>query len=85
MTDLVRRITAWMGLLIAPAKAHRQPEDELQPAPPALPLTSAPLPVHRSPYGLDIPLDGAATVSVRPYLVLHELRQPWRAYAGEVA
>ncbi|MEV0224618.1 hypothetical protein [Streptomyces sp. NPDC050704] len=30
------------------------------------------LPAHRSPYGLDGPLDGGATALARPYLVAHE-------------
>ncbi|MHC0431246.1 hypothetical protein ACX6XY_13780 [Streptomyces sp. O3] len=29
----------------------------------------------RSPYGLDVPLDGEDTALVRPYLVEHEQRQ----------
>ncbi|MGW0731198.1 hypothetical protein [Streptomyces sp. NPDC002851] len=33
------------------------------------------LPVHRSPYGLDVPLDGDAGPLVRPYLIDHERRQ----------
>ncbi|WP_329503585.1 hypothetical protein RFN58_23150 [Streptomyces iakyrus] len=37
----------------------------------------APLPAHRSPYGLGTPLDGASTAAVRPYLVAHE-QQQWR-------
>nr|WP_156726722.1 hypothetical protein [Streptomyces apocyni] len=32
-------------------------------------------PAHRSPYGLDLPLDGEDTALVRPYLVEHEERQ----------
>ncbi|MDX2860609.1 hypothetical protein, partial [Streptomyces scabiei] len=34
----------------------------------------APLPAHRSPYGLDEQFDGAATVAVRPYVAAHEQR-----------
>ncbi|MPY54356.1 hypothetical protein FPZ41_39700, partial [Streptomyces sp. K1PN6] len=40
-----------------------------------------PLPARRSPYGLDTPLDGTATVAVRPYLVVHEQRQRRRELA----
>ncbi|MER6348160.1 hypothetical protein ACWC10_20420 [Streptomyces sp. NPDC001595] len=80
MTDLIRHLAAWLGLLreerlapVFPAPSAPQPE----PLPP--------LPLHRSPYGLDTPLDGAATVAVRPYLVLHELRQGWAESVREVA
>ncbi|MFI8889149.1 hypothetical protein [Streptomyces paradoxus] len=41
----------------------------------------APLPAHRSPYGLDTSLDGASTAAVRPYLVAHE-QQQWRQQGG---
>ena len=85
MTDLVRRFATWMDLLVVPIRAYRQPEHELPPASPALPLTAAPLPLHRSPYGLDNPLDGAATVAVRPYLMLHELRHPRPTFVPRVA
>ncbi|MFH8800175.1 hypothetical protein ACH4F6_11345 [Streptomyces sp. NPDC017936] len=33
---------------------------------------AVPLPAHRSPYGLPVPLDGRATVSVRPYVLAAE-------------
>jgi hypothetical protein len=44
----------------APAPVHR----------PEAPRTAAPWPpAHRSPYGLDTPLDGSANAVVRPYVV----------------
>ncbi|MER5291556.1 hypothetical protein ABT382_05630 [Streptomyces pharetrae] len=85
MTDLVRRFTAWMGLWSRPPRRTASQKTSCNPRRLHCRSRRPPLPVHRRPYGLDIPLEGAATVSVRPYLVLHELRQPWRAYAGEVA
>ncbi|MFG2023368.1 hypothetical protein [Streptomyces sp. NPDC048825] len=76
MTDLVRRITAWVSLLCLPRGAHR-----VRPPHPA-PTTVPPqpqavrLPAHRSPYGLDSPLDATETRPVRPYVIAHEQR--WR-------
>ncbi|MFJ9798030.1 hypothetical protein [Streptomyces sp. NPDC101145] len=42
-----------------------------------------PLPLHRSPYGADGLIDGAATPLVRPYLAAYEARhrQAWRRTA----
>lgn len=38
---------------------------------PVAPRTASPgLPAHRSPYGLDVPLDGRATAMVRPYVLV---------------
>lgn len=75
MTDLIRRLLAWMGLLHIPREAH--------PAHPArsIPPAAAPLPAHRSPYGLPTPLDGTDTIAVRPYLAAHEQRQRRRELA----
>ncbi|WP_405880795.1 hypothetical protein OG762_20725 [Streptomyces sp. NBC_01136] len=73
MTDLIRRLTAWVGLLLIPPGTHRT-----RPACPARAVSPRPrvtLPVHRSPYGLDTPLDGTATVAVRPYVTAHEQRE----------
>lgn len=74
MTDLIRRLLAWMGLLHIPRETY--------PARPARPIPpSPPLPAHRSPYGLHAPLDGTTTVAVRPYLAAHEQRQRRRELA----
>ncbi|WP_324609601.1 hypothetical protein [Streptomyces sp. WM6386] len=35
-------------------------------------IARAPLPRHRSPYGLNVALDGSETRLVRPYLTAHE-------------
>ncbi|MEV5314013.1 hypothetical protein [Streptomyces sp. NPDC052610] len=70
MTDLIRSLLVWAGLFVQPRGRHRRVglpplrACEL----PAQPET--PLPPHRSPYGLHAPLDGAATVAVRPYLLM---------------
>ncbi|MBA2807067.1 hypothetical protein E0500_006310 [Streptomyces sp. KM273126] len=82
MNDLIRSLVAWIGPLIKPrgkpcGPAFR-PHSALMTPPPA-PDTS--LPTHRSPYGLDTPLDGTATAAVRPYLTAHEQRQRRREAA----
>ncbi|MFV8184861.1 hypothetical protein [Streptomyces sp. AF1B] len=70
MTDLIHRLAAWMRLLLIPHRTDPAPHPPApRPAPP-----SHPLPAHRSPYGLHAPLDGTATVAVRPYLTAHEQR-----------
>ncbi|MDF3140378.1 MULTISPECIES: hypothetical protein [unclassified Streptomyces] len=82
MTDLIHRLAAWVALLLKPRGAHRRPA-----RPPHLALVAPPrprvmpLPAHRSPYGLDTPLDATATRSVRPYLTAHEQRQRRRELA----
>ncbi|GGY94872.1 hypothetical protein [Streptomyces poonensis] len=76
MTDLIGRLTAWVSLLLYPRGAHRRtPHHYTHPTAPPVP-TATPLPLHRSPYGLDTPLDGAAHNPVRPYLLAHEQRTP---------
>ncbi|WP_328426353.1 hypothetical protein [Streptomyces sp. NBC_00443] len=82
MTDLIHHLAAWVALLLKPPRAHRRPTRPLYPAlvaPPRPPVP--PLPAHRSPYGLDTPLDATATRSVRPYLTAHEQRQRRRELA----
>lgn len=84
MLDLIRRIALWLRLLFTPGTGRRRagarlvvvaaPADWAETAP-------APLPAHRSPYGLDERFDGAATVAVRPYLAAHEQRQRRRELA----
>lgn len=73
MTDLIRRLVAWAGLLPTARGRHRAspfgPRPEPAAPPPSLDTS---LPAHRSPYGLDAPIDGAATIAVRPYVTAHE-------------
>ena len=42
------------------------------PAPDSSHPLAVPLPTHRSPYGLPLPLDGRAAALVRPYVVAAE-------------
>ncbi|MDX2932936.1 hypothetical protein [Streptomyces ipomoeae] len=83
MTDLIRRLATRPGLLSKPHGRHRASSPGSRPTlavpPPPAPGTS--LPTHRSPYGLATPLDGAATVAVRPYVTAHEQRQRRRELA----
>lgn len=75
MTDLIRRLATWVGLLLFPPGK----EPVRAPVPPvvAWPIQPMTLPRHRSPYGLDTPLDATAAKAVRPYLIAHE-QQEWR-------
>ncbi|ANP49551.1 hypothetical protein J2Z21_009791 [Streptomyces griseochromogenes] len=83
MTDLIRRLAAWVFLPLGRRDA------DLRPRPPALRLRidhpqwhDTPLPPHRSPYALDVaPLDATAVRSVRPYLTACEQRQRRRELA----
>jgi hypothetical protein len=86
MTDLIGRLIAWVSLLLNPGGAHRHvahhrthPTASVVPTTPL--LSPAELPAHRSPYGLDAPYDGTATVAVRPYVTAHEQRQRRRELA----
>ncbi|MFE0272744.1 hypothetical protein ACFWZY_11560 [Streptomyces sp. NPDC058992] len=74
MTDLIPRLAArlrsWLDRRFPPGA---DPGSTPPPAPVARP--APPLPAHRSPYGLNEPLDGDAGALVRPYLgdvLLHE-------------
>ena len=71
MTEPIRRLLAHVSLFVQPRGRHRRvglpPRRTYDLLPP--PVT-VPLPAHRSPYGLHTPLDGGATVAVRPYLLM---------------
>ncbi|WP_217235890.1 hypothetical protein [Streptomyces sp. AC555_RSS877] len=69
MTDLIHRLITWVTLLLKPPSAPTRTERPPLPTPITAPL----LPPHRSPYGLDTPLDATTNRSVRPYLAAHEL------------
>ncbi|MFB7374264.1 hypothetical protein ACFC0D_30990 [Streptomyces sp. NPDC056222] len=70
MAHPIRALVRWTRLLFAPPPStgtYRPCADA--------PLRPAPqLPAPRSPYGLDVPLDGRETALVRPYLRAHEQR-----------
>ncbi|MFF4571461.1 hypothetical protein [Streptomyces sp. NPDC001410] len=78
MTDLIRRLAAWMSLLLVSPGRAPVPD----PKPPAAPWPIQPLslPRHRSPYGLDTPLDATAARAVRPYVT-----DPYCTHGLEVA
>ncbi len=71
MTELLRRLVAWVGLSCQPRRAHRQALRDSLPVSGVSPLRFPPLPAHRSPYGTDTVIDGTTTVTVRPYLAAH--------------
>ncbi|WP_200307653.1 hypothetical protein [Streptomyces adelaidensis] len=73
MRNLIRRTARALALLLTPgtgthragARPVRQP-----PAPHHHHHAAVRLPLHRSPYGLDLgPCDGGASPLVRPYLI----------------
>jgi hypothetical protein len=71
MRNLIRRTAHWLSLLLTPGTGtHRADARPLRCVPPAaeVPKPAIPLPHHRSPYGLSLPLDGSETRLVRPYL-----------------
>lgn len=75
MHDFILRTLERLRLLLGPgtgkrrrSHCHPMPRPDLTPVRP----TVAPLPRHRSPYGLPTPLDGTASALVRPYLAAHE-------------
>ncbi|MFI2510026.1 hypothetical protein [Streptomyces sp. NPDC018972] len=77
MHDHIRRIAHWLGLLLGPGtgtrrRGHRSPAPDVG--------DSVHLPLHRSPYCLHPPLDGAESRLVRPYLVAQEAERArqWR-------
>lgn len=72
MYDLIRRIVRWTGLLLGPGTGtHRA--GVARPAHVTVrPADSARLPLHRSPYCRHLPLDGAESRLVRPYLDLDQ-------------
>lgn len=72
MLNPIRRTVHRLSLLLTPGSGtHRAgtcpTRHALRPAHPASVCPA--LPMHRSPYGLHPPLDGAASRLVRPYLM----------------
>ncbi|GAB2791673.1 hypothetical protein GCM10027073_24930 [Streptomyces chlorus] len=84
MQDLIHRIAHWLSLLFGPGTgAHRAgvPRHRAQRPPHLTPHLTAPaphLPLLHSPYCRHLPLDGAASRLVRPYLAAHEQEQALR-------
>ncbi|MEV5955604.1 hypothetical protein AB0M11_17840 [Streptomyces sp. NPDC051987] len=75
MYDSIRRILDRLSLLLGfGAGQHRRcpAPHSTSPTPTAPRPEPAGLPAHRSPYGLDLPLDGAASALARPYLTTLE-------------
>ncbi|MEV7524012.1 hypothetical protein [Streptomyces sp. NPDC091371] len=72
MADLIRALVLWARLWFGPSTgaAHRAHPQAPTPRP-----RTHPLPVPRSPYGLDGPLDGDETPLIRPYVRVHEQRE----------
>ncbi|MEU0372111.1 hypothetical protein ABZ070_17965 [Streptomyces sp. NPDC006283] len=75
MHDLIQALVRWARLLFIPPGTgrHRPRPAHLRAA--TVPPRPARLPVLRSPYGLDGPLNGHETAMVRPYLLADEQRQ----------
>ena len=71
MYDLIRRLAQWLGLLFGPGTGSHRAGSPL-PAPPSAPCVPFHPPVRRSPYCRHLPLDGAESRLVRPYLVADE-------------
>ncbi|ORT59409.1 hypothetical protein [Streptomyces sp. CB03238] len=79
MHDLIRAFALWARLVFRPRAggrhrarpAARAADRAAVPVPPR----PVPLPAARSPYGLDVPLNGRESAMVRPYLVADEQRQ----------
>lgn len=75
MHDLIRRLAHWLSLLLGPGTGTHRAGD---PRPCPRPADSLPLPLHRSPYCLHLPLDGTESRLVRPYLAAHEQEEARR-------
>ncbi|MEU3748707.1 MULTISPECIES: hypothetical protein [Streptomyces] len=77
MADLIRALTLWARLVFGARnsgrhRGHTAPAFRPDPAPAPTPLQP---PSPRSPYGLDVPIDGHESALVRPYLVAYDQRQ----------
>ncbi|MCC8334732.1 hypothetical protein LMJ38_02090 [Streptomyces sp. R1] len=85
MPNLIRRIAHWLALLLSPGTGtHRAGAPRHRAARHWTPrsahrtlqaTTPARLPLHHSPYCRHLPLDGAASRLVRPYLAVQEHAQ----------
>ncbi|MDH2387299.1 hypothetical protein QCN29_00550 [Streptomyces sp. HNM0663] len=71
MLDFIRTLALWARVTLA--RHPRTPQLEPATSPHRVPAID--LPAHRSPYGLDGPLNGNATPLVRPYVRAQEQRE----------
>ncbi|WP_282090867.1 hypothetical protein [Streptomyces tendae] len=73
MHDLIHRIAHWLTLLLGPGTGtHRAGGPRHRTRSATHPTVPASLPFHHSPYCRHLPLDGAASRLVRPYVAAHE-------------
>ncbi|MEU3427016.1 hypothetical protein [Streptomyces gardneri] len=81
MADLIRALTLWARLVCGFRSSGRHrartslpvtDRSSFRPAPAPSPAQP---PGPRSPYGLDVPLNGDESALVRPYLVAYDQRQ----------
>ncbi|MGV4981984.1 hypothetical protein [Streptomyces sp. NRAIS3] len=76
--SIIHALLRWALGVFVPGTGRRRAESRSVALPafvrrPEAPRTAAPWPpAHRSPYGLDMPLDGSANAVVRPYLLENE-------------
>ncbi|MFI5571041.1 hypothetical protein ACIA6T_27600 [Streptomyces sp. NPDC051740] len=68
MHDLIRRIARWLDLLFGPGTGTHRAGDPRPVNVTIRPTESVRLPFRRSPYCRHLPLDGAESRLVRPYL-----------------
>lgn len=86
MHDHIRCIAARLLGVLMPGSGRRRAGARPVPERPVRhPEVSRPrparLPVHRSPYGLHVPVDGAGTPLVRPYVLEAERAREWERQA----
>ncbi|MGW1746313.1 hypothetical protein ACWCRD_11975 [Streptomyces sp. NPDC002092] len=82
--SIIHATARWILGVLAPGTGTRRATGRPAPAraPQAPRPTAVPLPAHRSPYGLPVPLDGRATAPIRPYVLAAEREcARWRRIA----
>lgn len=75
--SIIHAMARWILGVLAPGTGTRRASTRLAAptparAPEAARSKAAPLPTHRSPYGLPVLLDGRATAPIRPYVLAAE-------------
>ncbi|MEV0692466.1 hypothetical protein [Streptomyces sp. NPDC050388] len=83
MQDLIHRIAHWLRLLFGPGTGTHRAGASRGRAP-HLPVPENRLPLPHSPYCRHLPLDGAASRLVRPYLTAHEQDEARRRHRRRV-